>query len=85
MSREEMTKEEAIDIIKSVRNNTLDYKLDKALDMAIKALEQEPILDKIRTDLYKLYNDRPSDYNHSQRTELFCKVIKILDKYRKGN
>lgn len=39
------------------------------------------VLDKIRFDLYKLYNDRPSDYNHSQRTELFCEVIKILDKY----
>lgn len=39
------------------------------------------VLDNIRFDLYKLYNDRPSDYNHSQRTELFCEVIKILDKY----
>ncbi|MCR5669647.1 MAG: hypothetical protein K6G10_01460 [Butyrivibrio sp.] len=39
------------------------------------------VLDEIRFDLYKLYNDRPSDYNHSQRTELFCGVIKILDKY----
>lgn len=43
---------------------------------------QEDALDKIRADLYKLYNDRPSDYNHSQRTELFCEVIKILDKYK---
>lgn len=34
-----MTREEAINIIKSVRNNTLDYKLDKALEMAIEALK----------------------------------------------
>jgi hypothetical protein len=40
------------------------------------------VLEKIRADLYKLYNDRPRDYNHSQRTELFCEVIKILDKYK---
>ena len=43
------------------------------------------VLDKIRFDLFKLYNDRPSDYNHSQRTELFCEVIKILDKYTAGS
>ena len=53
------------------------------LDYVIKQkyIERE-VLDKIKADLYKLYNDRPSDYNHSQRTELFCEVIKILDKYK---
>lgn len=42
----------------------------------------DDVLDKIRADLYKLYNDRPSDYNHPQRTELFCEVIKIIDRYK---
>lgn len=40
------------------------------------------VLDKIRAEISEVYNDRPYDYNHSQRTELFCKVMKIIDKYK---
>lgn len=47
-------------------------------------LEQESVLDKIRVEIKEVYNDRPHNYNHSQRTELFCEVIKIIDKYHKG-
>lgn len=47
-----------------------------------KALEQEPVLGKIRAEIIEVYNDRPSSYNHTQRKELFCKVIEIIDKYK---
>lgn len=43
------------------------------------------VLDKIRAEIKEVYNDRPHNYNHSQRTELFCEVIKIIDKYYKGD
>lgn len=49
-----MTREEAIKIIEFVRNNALDYKLDKALDMAIEALSAEPCEDCIsRAEAHK--------------------------------
>lgn len=38
------------------------------------------VLDKIRAEIIEVYNDRPSSYNHTQRKELFCKVIEIIDK-----
>lgn len=53
--REEITKEEAIEILKDLwRYEHLEYPekdIRKTLDMAIKALEQEPILDKIRAEI----------------------------------
>lgn len=44
--------------------------------------EINAVLDKIRAEISEVYNDRPYDYNHSQRTELFCKVMKIINKYK---
>ena len=41
------------------------------------------VLDKIRAEIEEVYNDRPRNYNHTQRRELFCKIIEIIDKYRK--
>ncbi len=40
------------------------------------------VLDKIRAEIQEVYYDRPRTYNHSQRTELFCEVMKIIDKYK---
>lgn len=54
-----MTREEAINHIKYgiIENNyPLPKELGKeALDMAIKALEQEPVLDKIRAEIKEWY------------------------------
>lgn len=82
-----MTREEAINIIKSVRNNTLDYKLDKALEMAIKALEQEPMLDKIRAEIEQTPTVIWEENKNSYILASYFKkqVLKIIDKYRKGN
>lgn len=48
-----MTREDAIEILQGVikKPNTKDGYLGQAIDMAIKALEQEPILDKIRNQI----------------------------------
>jgi hypothetical protein len=45
-------------------------------------IDQESVLDKIRAEIEEVYNDRPRSYNNTQRRELFCKVIEIIDKYR---
>ena len=46
-----MTREEASFILANIDRRVCDDELNEALDMAIKALEQEPILDKIRAEI----------------------------------
>jgi hypothetical protein len=80
-----MTNEEAIDIIKKYDINGCGYchqggnEIEEAFNMAIKALEQEDILDKIRAEIVSL-------------TYYWCEVnpksvkedvLEIIDKYRK--
>lgn len=48
-----MTREEAIDIIKCLAWHTRPNEED--IEQAIKALEQEPVIDKIRTEIDKIY------------------------------
>ena len=79
-----MTKEEAINHIKYgiIENN---YPLPKELgievfDMAIKALEQEPILNKIRTEIAQEYKNE-SEHPYGQGLK---RAIKIIDKYRES-
>ena len=63
-----------------------------ALDMAIKALEHEPILDKIRAEIMQLDYDTDYvdyDYDDMVQTETIhtiCReeVIQIIDKYKTG-
>lgn len=56
----------------------------EAYDMAIKALEQEPILDKIRAEIdqkqYDFMDDK--DYDEGIRFGLML-AYQIIDKYRK--
>jgi hypothetical protein len=44
--------------------------------------DKNKVFDKIRAEIEEVYNDRPRSYNHTQRRELFCKVIEIIDKYK---
>ena len=55
----------------------------KSLDMAIKALEQEPILDKIRAEIKKLQKmcDK-NNLNLMAQYSAFGMVLDILDKYK---
>ena len=58
---------------------------NKYLDIAMeKVIKQEvnTVLEKIRDEIEEVYNDRPRSYNHTQRIELFCKIIEIIDKYK---
>ena len=79
-----MTREErAIQILKQraccmecVVSNYNCEECDEAFDIAIKALEQEPILDKIRAEILNFKEKcNASDY-------LGCGILEIIDKYK---
>ena len=90
---ERMTREEAIkeleedkalympeEWIESLDRDTPDGRLITALDMAIKALEQESVLDKIRAEImelqtYKMFEGENTVY--SERDD----ILEIIDKY----
>ena len=86
-----MTREEAINVIKSECYvfNPLDFdrstKINTALDMAIKALDQESIIDKIRADIISKYTK-----NYAGEPDLggcacefsLNQILQIIDKYK---
>lgn len=79
-----MTREEAIKILHSAikKPNTKDGYLGQALDMAIKALEQESVLDKIRAEI----NELPSYVAKFNGGDFAIhidkeKVFEVIDKY----
>lgn len=94
-----MTREEAIEIVEMafaewehefyVSGDDWS-KEHEALDMAIKALKQEPILYKIKAEIMQLDYDIESvdyDYNDMPQTEevhMICReeVLRIIDKYK---
>lgn len=55
-------------------------KTNEALDMAIKALKQEPILDKIRAEIESMDFDFGDYYDHTN--EIIEMVCKAIDKYK---
>jgi len=85
-----MTNEEAIKEIQSLEyygrpfDNSIEQtnKADRkrqALEMGIKALEQEPILDKIRAEIAEYKDDK---IIHAERNEMIDIVLDIIDKYK---
>ncbi len=77
-----MTREEELDWLCRLRSEIYVYMpkewlnpMNEALDMAIKSLEQEPILDKIRAEI---------EFEVDHRTNMLCAedVFEIIDKYR---
>ena len=98
MTRED--REDAINIIQSILDKyeedeclvteiTIGDEDIKAFKMAIKALEQEPVLDKIRAEIEQLRNFRAENYDLEQYCDCFDAriifrddVFKILDKYK---
>lgn len=84
-----MTNEEAIKNIWKIINMygyaEFGEKQVEALEKAIKALEQEPVLDKIRDEFISLY---PKNYaGEPEFGGMFCefslnKVLNVIDKYR---
>jgi hypothetical protein len=93
-----MTREEALKILKEpdrigynvIHANdeeTIKYntKSQMALNMAIKALEQEPVIDKIRAEIEQLTITEGGDDYVRKMAELFSlkmKVLHIIDKYK---
>ena len=77
-----MTREEAI---VDIRDNIKPIVGGKSLDMAIEALEQEPIFDKIRAEIEQLtITEGGEDYTRkmAELYSLKIKVLQIIDKYR---
>ena len=82
-----MTNEEAIAYANCLKNNyTINFDdMADFCDMAIKALKQEIILNKIRTEIEDLDIFYDNDYFSNNRDAMFkCSdVLQIIDKYRK--
>ena len=91
-----MTREEAIKELKILKEDYWDddsYGHETkqyentilAIDIAIKTLEKEPILDKIRAEVKKKIVKRPwLDFKDRERdrNDAFLEVLDIIDKYR---
>lgn len=83
MTREtiKMSHEEMIDVLKGLVFGSFDrttVKEREALDVAIKVLEQEPILNKIRAEIANLDD---ADYDYEGYYKAVTDAVKIIDKY----
>ena len=76
-----MTREEAIRMLKSKMDGHTDtsYEWAETVRMAIQALEQEPILDKIRAEISNLDD---ADYDYEGYFKAVTDAVEIIDKYR---
>lgn len=76
----EMTAEEAV---KQIKENcyfaSISEKTKQALDMAIKALEQENVLDKIRAEIERR---KKNSGGEPSRDLAFNVCLQIIDKYK---
>jgi len=91
----DMTREEIVNILDDMKVKIdipkaakTQINRNKALDRAIKALEQEPILDKIRTKIQAL-SPEPTAYDVVDGNpikdaiwETIAEVLEIIDKYK---
>ena len=81
-----MTREEAIEILKDGELNPCVTEDREACDMAIKALEQQPILDKIRAEIAMYEADcrlqGGTDECEKCNSNVFGSIYRIIDKYR---
>lgn len=60
----------------------IDRETRYADEIGIKAYEQgkRDMAKELKTEVEKIFNDRPRGYNHNQRTELYVKVLQLLEK-----
>ena len=87
-----MTREEAISImnviIHMLEPQYDNDRVEEAVDMAIKALEQEPILDKIRAEIKRVMSIMDDEIKNHDRKDLINFVnglnqsLTIIDKYK---
>lgn len=74
-----MTREEAIEMLKKDKEQRGDCFISDAIDMAIKALEQEPILDKLRAEIDKIYEREGSSFDCLNALD---ELKEFIDKYK---
>ena len=81
-----MTMEEELDWLCRLRSEIYVYipkewliPMNNALDMAIKALEQGPILDKVRAEIADLDD---ADYDYEGYYKAVTDALQIIDKYK---
>ena len=77
-----MTREEAIAWLKDHHSIDLNTQDDEAHRMAIKALEQQPILDKIRAEIAEIQLIGYAKVD-GKREIASRAVMQIIDKYKK--
>ena len=77
-----MTREEAIRELNTFKIGAKSELGENALDMAIKALEQEPVLDKIRAEIADLDD---TDYDYEGYYKAVTGALQIIDKYKAEN
>ena len=82
-----MTNEKAIQVLKSLwcykNPEYSDTDIRKALDMAIKALEQEAILDKIRAEIDRArFIDKDTRHCRNALASGLEVALQIIDKYK---
>lgn len=77
-----MTKKEASFILMLAKNQVCDNELNEALDMAIKTLNQEPILDKIRAEIEQNAYPIVHGVNNHEKGMTLYGILQIIDKYK---
>lgn len=82
-----MTREKAIEVLRDKKPKIQKFygeaELFEAVDMAIKALEQESILDKIMAEIEK-ERDAFGKWDESDRWYAYDECLDIIDRYREG-
>lgn len=79
-----MNREEAISKVESYLIDYFPMEDDeeiKDVEEIIKALKQEPILDKIKAEIKQSYCTVNNDYDHGRNYGLYM-AIQIIDKYK---
>ena len=80
-----MTREEAINVIKANYPLGGYWRLREALEMAIKALEQESVLDRIKDELIDRYpRNYANELELGGRSCVFSlnEILRIIDKHK---
>lgn len=77
-----MTREEAIAFFRDM--NECTYGNLEALEMAINALEQEPILDKIRAEIEQNAYPIVHGVNNHEKGMTLYGILQVIDKYKAG-
>lgn len=86
MEEVKVTKEKAILILQELwkyeKVEYSDYEVRTAIDIAIKALEQESTLDKIQDEIISLrYNDAEEDFEYGYNDALW-NVRQIIERHK---